>query len=145
MKTKPFPPTFPLLFGDKFVFEKTFPGEACASCAFLPAERPLTSEPDRSIDRSIAFQVALPSPSCSLPWSTSPYILSYCRMTALTPRTPHPPKTRYTRRSCSPPSRPRDWTFCFHTRSCVPPTTRVSTSTCSWSRPETFQGSSRQR
>ena len=27
VKTKPFPPTFPLLFGDKFVFEKTFPGK----------------------------------------------------------------------------------------------------------------------
>ena len=26
VKTKPFPPTFPFLFGDKFVFEKTFPG-----------------------------------------------------------------------------------------------------------------------
>ena len=27
VKTKPFPATFPLLFGDKFVMEKTFPGE----------------------------------------------------------------------------------------------------------------------
>jgi len=26
VRTKPFPPTFPFLFGDKFVFEKTFPG-----------------------------------------------------------------------------------------------------------------------
>ena len=26
VKTKPFPAAFPLLFGDKFVFEKTFPG-----------------------------------------------------------------------------------------------------------------------
>lgn len=26
VKTKLFPPTFPLLFNDKFVFEKTFPG-----------------------------------------------------------------------------------------------------------------------
>ncbi|XP_040569154.1 uncharacterized protein [Lepeophtheirus salmonis] len=26
VRTKPFPPTFPLLFGDKFLFEKTFPG-----------------------------------------------------------------------------------------------------------------------
>ena len=27
VKTKPFPAAFPLLFGDKFVFEKTFPGK----------------------------------------------------------------------------------------------------------------------
>ena len=27
VKTKPFPPNFPFLFGDKFVFEKTFPGK----------------------------------------------------------------------------------------------------------------------
>jgi hypothetical protein len=27
VKTKPFPATFPLLFGDKFVMEKTFPGK----------------------------------------------------------------------------------------------------------------------
>ena len=29
VKTKPFPAAFPLLFGDKFVFEKTFPGNGC--------------------------------------------------------------------------------------------------------------------
>ncbi len=28
VKTKPFPAAFPLLFGDKFVFEKTFPGKS---------------------------------------------------------------------------------------------------------------------
>jgi len=27
IKTKPFPATFPLLFGDKFILEKTFPGK----------------------------------------------------------------------------------------------------------------------
>ena len=28
VRTKPFPANFPLLFSDKFIFEKTFPGKA---------------------------------------------------------------------------------------------------------------------